>query len=315
MKKIILAFLGLALFLYIVLSVGLESIVQSLLGLDPVLLAIAVVLILPEVLLKGFKQRMLVSAFRQGTSLLENTKLWLISFFFGTASPAKSGEAARALYLKKAFGISLGQGLAVVFVERVADLAVLFALALIGFSLLALPAETGATVLFSIALLLAIFVLVLVFVFKKEAVKFVARPFFNRFAPERFKQGLREGFADFYKAISFYLGNPRTLLKFGIVTLLSWTVIFVQFYIVSLALSMNVNFIAFVFAFPVVVLVEAIPASISGIGTRDAAAVLMFGTLGVEPAIAVSFALTILAFNLISAFVGFLAFNSTEKPI
>jgi len=315
MKKILFSLLGLALFIFIVLSVGLDEIVRSLAAINPAMFLAVFVPLTVSVLLKGVKQRVILSPFKQGTSLLENTKIWLVGFFFGTASPAKSGDTVRALYLRNNFGISLGEGLAVVFVERVLDLAFLFAFAFMGLFFLVLPARADQGIVFPLVAFFVLFAAALLLLLKKNLLRAVVRPFFNMFAPERFKQSLKEGFNDFYKAISVYRSRRKFSLYLGLLTVLSWFVVFVQFYVIALALSIDIPFLLFVSVVPVILLVEALPISISGLGTRELASVVMLSLLGVVPALAISFSITVLVFNLFLATAGFLIFNSMKKPI
>lgn len=315
MKKILFSLLGLALFIFIVLSIGLGKIVGSLAAINPVMFLVGFVPFAVSVLLKGAKQRMILSPFKQNTSLLENIKIWLVGFFFGIASPAKSGDSVRALYLRNNFGISLGEGLAVVFVERVLDLAFLFAFAFMGLFFLVLPAKADQGILFPLVAFFVLFAAALLLLLKKSLLRIVVRPFFNMFAPDRFKQSLKEGFNDFYKAISVYKSRRRLLFYVVLFTAVSWLVIFTQFYVIAMALSINVPFLLFISVAPVILLVEALPISVSGLGTREAASVVMLGLLGVAGAMAISFSITVLVFNLLLATVGFFIFNSMKKPI
>ncbi len=315
MKKILLSLFGLALFLLIILSVGVDKILQSFSGLNPAMLPVVLALQFASLGVKGFKQQILVSVFKPGTKWIEHTKIWTIGFFFGTASPAKSGDSIRSLYLKRKFDLSLGQGLAVVFVERVLDIAFLFAFAFLGLYFVVIPKIADDGIMLSLGAFFALFVAALFVFTRKNILRKIARPFFNVFAPEKFKESLKEGFNDFYKSFSDFKSNAVPLLAIGFFTVISWLVVFAVFYAISVALSMNIDPIALVAVLPIILLVEALPISFSGLGTREAASVVMLGLIGVPAALAVSFSLTVLVFNLLLAAVGFAVFNSTEKPI
>ena len=314
MKKILFSLLGIILFLYIVISIGFDAIVQSFASLDLQLFALALLVLVPSLALKGLKQRRLISPFKAKTSLVENTKIWLVGFFFGTASPAKSGDAVRALYMRN-LGISLGEGLAAVFLERVLDLVVLFALAFIGLFMLTLPQEVGSGLLLPIVTFFIVFIVALIAILKKELTRFLLRPFFNMFAPEKFKQSIKQGFDQFYLAMQRYPERKANSFAVVLLTLLSWLIVFYQFHLLALALSIDISFISLALVLPIILLVEALPISLGGLGTREAAAIIMLGLLGIGAASAVSFSLTILLFNLIQAAMGFALFNSMEKPI
>ncbi|MAG21809.1 MAG: hypothetical protein CL943_00695 [Candidatus Diapherotrites archaeon] len=315
MKKTVFSILGLLLFLYILYTVGIEAIIGSLLGLDLLIFSSALVLLIPSLFLKGLKQKILLKPFESASSLVENTKIWLIGFFFGTASPAKSGDTVRALYLKDSFSISLGQGLATVFLERIFDLVFLFAFAFMGVVMLGLPAGITNTIFVSLVAFFAIFVVVILVMLNKSLVRIVIRPFFNFFAPEKFKASLKEGFNDFYEAVFSYSVHKKVSFSAGLLTAISWLIVFGQFYLLAIALSINISFASFILVLPIILLVEALPISFGGLGAREAAAILMLSFLGVGAAAATSFSLTVLLFNIIQAAIGFLLFNSMKKPI
>lgn len=315
MKKLVLTAVGIVLFLFVILSIGVEEVLESLLSIRPDVFAVALLILVPSIALKGFKQKLLVSVFRPKTSLLENIRIWIISYFFGAASPAKSGEAARSLYLKNSFGISLGEGLSVVFIERFLDTIFLFGFAFAGLLFMNSSGSLDPNLIISLAVFCLAFLAVIAVMLKKEVVRTLARPFFRAFAPQKFRPSLRKGFDDFYRAIHLYLKQPRQLLSVSLATFGSWLLIFVQFYIIALSLSIELGFLAFMLVLPVIMLVEALPVSFSGLGTRDAASVIMFGLFGIAASAAVSFSLAVLLFNLILAAAGFALFNTGKKPV
>jgi uncharacterized membrane protein YbhN (UPF0104 family) len=67
---------------------------------------------------------------------------------------------------------------------------------------------------------------------------------------------------------------------------------------------------------PTLTLVELIPISVSGIGTRDAAVVFFFSVLGIGSAEAVSFSLIYLIFGTyFNALVGFIAWLANPAKL
>jgi hypothetical protein len=217
--------------------------------------------------------------------------------------------------MKNLFGVSVGEGLAVVFVERALDLLLLFIAGFFGIFLLAVPPALASPVLFSLAAFFGVFALAVALLLKREPTRALLRPFFRAFAPERLKPGIKSGFDDFYRAIATYGEKRAAVLLAGLAALVSWIVVFFQFFLLALALSITLPFVSFALVLPVVLLVEALPVSVGGLGTREAASVVMLGLLGVGAPAAISFSLAMLLFNLVQAAGGFLLFNSLEKPL
>jgi uncharacterized membrane protein YbhN (UPF0104 family) len=79
-------------------------------------------------------------------------------------------------------------------------------------------------------------------------------------------------------------------------------------YTVTQVLGINVQFRYVLLMMPMITIVEILPISIAGIGTRDAAAIYFFGVVGVESAQAVGFSLlyVLVGTYLVAAF-GFVA--------
>ena len=155
--------------------------------------------------------------------------------------------------------------------ERFLDTIFLFGFAFAGLLFMNSSAALDQNVILSLVIFCAVFFAVIALMLKKEIVRVLIRPFFRAFAPEKFRPGLRKGFEDFYKAIHLYLKQPRQVLAVSLATFGSWLLLFVQFYIIALSLSIELGFLAFLLILPIMLLVEALPVSFSGLGTRDAA--------------------------------------------
>ena len=108
--------------------------------------------------------------------------------------------------------------------------------------------------------------------------------------------------ADIYRTINYHL---FFFLGHFILTVLAWSVCFIQYYFLALALGLNLNYFSIFFVVPILFLVSLIPISISGIGTRDAAAILVLSSFGISPELAIAFSLGILIENYILAVFGF----------
>jgi uncharacterized membrane protein YbhN (UPF0104 family) len=74
-------------------------------------------------------------------------------------------------------------------------------------------------------------------------------------------------------------------------TLFGWTLIFVLALYVARVLSIPVDPAFLVLIMPIVTLVELIPFTVSGLGTRDATVVYFFSVVGVGGAEAVGFSI------------------------
>jgi uncharacterized membrane protein YbhN (UPF0104 family) len=77
-------------------------------------------------------------------------------------------------------------------------------------------------------------------------------------------------------------------------------------YFGAMALNIPVTYFHMILILPFTTLVEALPISFSGVGTRDAVLILMFTLLGISSSLAVSFSIMILILNYIMNLFGVL---------
>ncbi len=307
-----LGLIGLAIFIYIVYSIGPGQIIESISKIDLLLFSLALLTLIPSVLIKAYKQGLLVNAFATRLGIAESAKIWLIGFFFSIVTPGRSGNLLKAFYFADRAAISSGKGLAAAIVERIFDVAVLFLFALLGFVMLSFyfvfQFDLGLILLFFAAFLLLVF-----FFSKKGLVEFLGKPLFRFFVPKRFVRQLRAGFDQFFEGIAVYKARKRLMLKVALLTILSWIVIIVQYYFVVVALQINVSFLYIFAVMPIVNLLSVLPIAFSGIGTRGASLLFFLGLVGATASNAISFSILILLFNLLLGAAGFVFLARGKK--
>jgi uncharacterized membrane protein YbhN (UPF0104 family) len=82
---------------------------------------------------------------------------------------------------------------------------------------------------------------------------------------------------------------------------LVWLVSIVPYYLLALSIGLNLSYMFLLSVVPIVALLDMLPISFSGIGTRDAALILFlsFISIGKEYAISLSFLILIFGYVLI----------------
>ena len=220
----------------------------------------------------------LISSFRWKLLLPENFtikklfSIYMIGAFFGSFMPGIiGGDAVRAYYLnKKAKKMSLT--LASIFMDRYLGYV---SLMLIGIS--AAPFAFHYFVDSSYKWLMpVIFAAFIVGSFL----------FFNLQLGKRFR-----GISEFYEYFITLKTQKRTIIK---AVLISFLVQFLNFLMVGiLAAGMGAKIpllLLFVFL-PIIITITTIPVSISGLGVREGAFVILLGLIGVKPEVATSLSL------------------------
>lgn len=206
------------------------------------------------------------------------------SLYIGFITPGRLGEFVKALYLKSDKQISLSRGMSSVLLDRLFDLYLLVILAIIGiwrFDILGRLSNTSL-------ILMVIIVLAPLLVLNKQLMMYIVRQLYNLVIVKKFKDKIEERFEDFYIGIN-QLINPKLLFS-GFLTCLSYTVFFIQCYLITIAMGITINFITITLFMAISNLISFIPISISGLGTRDATLIYLFSLINLSPELAVSYA-------------------------
>ena len=126
------------------------------------------------------------------------------------------------------------------------------------------------------------------------------------------KDKIEERFDDFYIGIN-QLINFKLIFS-AILTCLSYSVFFIQCYLIAIAIGISINFISITLFMAISNLISFIPISISGLGTRDATLIYLFSLIDLSPELAVSYAfLVFITFFVCGGLLGFMAW--CVKPI
>jgi uncharacterized membrane protein YbhN (UPF0104 family) len=273
---------------YALWGVDFSRLWADLAGFSPPAVGLYVVLVLAATLVPGLRLRFLMAGrIRAATGL----RACLMGIAVNNVLPARLGEMAKALYLRREGGVSLGRALEAVFWERFFDLNALAALgvaaaALLGRGLVLYPLLAGVGSGWAFLLLLRV---------RPRAAHAVARWLpgerLRLFAAEMLgllETNLRAGF----------------LARLGLWTLAAWTG-YAALYAVGLCLmaGLPADPALVLTVFAVATLGFALPGVPGGMGVYEAAVVLALGFFGVdrERAFAVALAMHLLQYLPVTA--------------
>ncbi|HIH21120.1 MAG: flippase-like domain-containing protein [Candidatus Diapherotrites archaeon] len=303
MKKIILPVLGIIVLGILLTQVNLQEVLNQLQKARPEFLLAAAILSFVTAFVKSLKWKQIVEATGHKISNVKAFKAFSIGFALSLASPGRIGDFARALFIKDRKR-GLASGLATVVIDRIIDIILLFCLAAIGLLVIAEKFQNQG---FEIAILAAILLSIAlsVMLFSREKARIVLKPFFRLIIPERFKGRAKSFFNEFYKALKSFAKNKEKVAKSIILGLLSWALTIAFALLIAQGVQLNADLIFIAACIPILLIVETIPISIAGIGTRDATAVFLFSFAGISPEKSISFSLLFLFFGyLILGFFG-----------
>lgn len=286
----ILSLIGIALFVIILSRINLGALVDILSHTSIVYLILALMVNCFAIILKSQKWKIIVNSVRPNFPLKESIKAFFVGFAFSTITPAKLGDFIKVLYINDD-RCGLGKCISTVVIDRLIDIILLFSIALIaicGFSVIyRIEILSVSTIVLIVAGLLAGLYLVL----HRPLLSALLKPFFTIFVPEHLKSKVTLYYDDFFSGLfTFYQDRSRFISSISI-GIISWIPPFVYGYLLALSIGIDTGILFFVLVIPVLSLLDLLPISISGIGTRDVALIFLFGLKGISPEQAVAFSL------------------------
>ncbi len=283
--KLLFPFIGIAIFVYIVYSIGVARIAATLSNLDPVLFAASVSLFVPRIVMSTYRWQLV--ARRQGihVDLAPLIRINLIGLFYGTVTPLWVGDWIRMPYLREESTAPLGTCASNVIIDQLMEFAALFGLALAG-SVILFPRHPLFFVAF-VALLVTVVAVIIYFREKNRSMRLL-RLVSRVLIPERYREPVFREFHAFYGRLP---GLSSLVVPFTL-GFLSYVLYFVQIYLVALSFNVGVPLADFVLVYPVAVLIGLIPITISGFGTREGVLITLLGVYGVAQNVAVATSLS-----------------------
>jgi len=303
--------IGVGIFLYLLLQIDVAQVASLIVQISIPLFALAVGVTFIDIVIKAFKWQVIFNSYNIPVPFTRFLKAWIVGLSLSLITPGKIGDFAKAYYLKDKAPV--GKGLTTVMADRVIDLLTLFVLTIIGLSLFATIYSSNAALLISTYILFSAFVLA-IFVFSRKSVaSFMLRPLYHRTVPEKYKEKMKGVYDDFYSGIAIILARKRVVISVILLTFLVWTGTILSIYLIILSLGITVPLNILFVIFPVITLLEALPISVSGVGTRDAALIFFFGFVAVSAEMSVAVSLIYLLISYIFAGTGFLLWY--KEPI
>lgn len=243
-------------------------------------------LILPGLFLKSCRWRYLLKLQGVDYSVSGSFMSYLGGVGAGIITPGRVGEAVKAVYLKEEKGLSLSEGLASVFLDRLCDLYVLSALGYLGLLYFwgTKNFQFGLSIFFSVFIFIPAFLLL-----NKSLLERISKAVYTLIISGMGK-GLLEGHARGFSMALKKIVTQRIYVPF-ILTILAYAVYFWQSYLLTRLMPINISYVTVVFFVSISSLVSMLPVTILGIGTREASMIYLFSLAGLSAESAVMYSL------------------------
>ena len=272
--------IGLALFVAILYFVDVPHILTYLRTANFWLVALSILLVIPHLATKAWRWQVLLRGVGINIGLLEAARLYAIGQAAGFLTPGQAGDAVKAVYLR-ADGHSLGRSLVTVVVDRLYDLLVVGGLAVWGIFVFG-EVPQGQT---AIIVLLVMGIVLLFVLFASHGWQGPVARIITRIVPARFLKG-----RDAQRSLENLVLPAPTLVASFAITIVSFVISYFRSWLLFAALGLFVPITYFLAATSIAGIAAILPVTVGGVGTRDAAFVVLFSMMGygAEPAVALS---------------------------
>jgi uncharacterized protein (TIRG00374 family) len=267
----------------VVLNVDLGATWAQIARANPLFLLLGTIAYYATFPLRGLRWRFVLGRVGTRIGMRDATEILFLSWFVNCLVPAKLGDLYRAYLLKGNFGGSISRTVGTIFIERIADIVVIFGLALAaGFWSFRGRSRPEIDALF-----LAGFVVAAVLVLLVIGLNYFGR-YLTRFLPER----VADLYARFHEGSTGAL-TARSLPVIGAFTVAIWLFEGLRLFFVIRALDLpdaNLGISPSLFVALAGSLLTAIPLTPAGVGFVEAGIVGLLALYGVvgEPALAVA---------------------------
>lgn len=287
--------LSLGLLAFLLARVGLGVTVEALREAEPGYLLAALALYLIGVPLRAYRWQGLLSALRISVPLARLVSLYLVGTFFNNILPTGvGGDVIRAYELTKD-GAGAAVAASTVLVDRASGLLVLLAVALIsvifGYRLVS-PDIALLIAVVSLGSFVGVALLLWDDLWRKVGQRL----------PRLRRLLLRRSLVNLYRSLKFYRGWP--IANALLVSVLFNLVLIAVNYLIALAVGVKVSLWYFFLFVPLISFSLMLPVSVSGLGVREGAYVLLFGQAGVTAPLALAMSLAFYALNVLVGLIG-----------
>lgn len=273
---------GLIIFIWLVFRCDWEAIGTIVLHIRWALLLPSLALFLVTMGLKAQRFRLLSRDVVGRISFRYAFLIYFAAYFVGTITPGRVGEFAKVQYLRRDKNVPVREAFRPVLLDRLYDLLCLAVVGLVGWAILDIGGLEPAPNLKVVFFVMLAAVLVSAPAWTRPLLRVLGRVTFLGDRMRGSALWLERSLGVFY---------TRTGGLCAAITIVAYLVGFLMAYLIARSVSINIPYWEFCAIMAVVCLAILLPITVSGLGTREAACVFLFGLYGVPAENALSFSL------------------------
>jgi hypothetical protein len=274
--KNLIPILGIIIFVYLVVNIGIEKILVTFSLLKPLHLTIAFFFIIPVLVITNYQWQLILRKQKIDVSPLDSLKILLVGCFYSYVTPGGLGSYARIFYLKGKSKEPIEKCISNILIFDVLTLlSTLFFATIGGFFLIGyLP-----NIFILIFAILITVIFLFAFFMKKERGKKVLKILLRIFISDKSKEKFNISVNSLYKDF------PETadLIFPFLIALIGALIYYSELYIIATFILIDIPYVFFILITPIGSVIGSIPITILGLGTRDVVLIAAFSLFGVMP--------------------------------
>ncbi len=292
---------GIAIITAMIYFVDITKVAAALSSADPFLMALAFLLTPVSMALRFVRWDRIIRLSGNRLGMWQNARIYMIGFFFGTITPSKLGDLLKFRYLHKEHGITQGTALSLSVLDRIFDLIVIIAVGSTALFIAYSAGSFASVLIVALVFAASLFMMLNRRIFRKCSDFLVLKlSVLRRYIGVESKVDKEGAFESLYAPFGKLRQSPAELSSITALSFLIWLSVGLQAQLIFLAMGISLEFFALFPILCLATLVSLLPLTVSGLGTREAAMILLFSMLGVPANKTISMSLLLLLIGQIS---------------
>lgn len=271
MKRLVSLLVSLAILFALYRHIGSGSLLEALVRTDAFWIGAALTMLIPLTVITAWRFFLLAPP-EAGLGFAESGRLILVASSMNLVLPSKMGDIAKAYFMTRQHNMAVGLSLSLVLFEKGADMLSLLVWCMFG--LLLYPNKDIVFWLFTLAIAGAFVFGLLLFCSDRFCRLFIGLAMTA--LPEGIAAKLKQLSVSLHQVRIYLWSDKRRLAEMIGISVGLWFLHLIQIWLFALALGGNVPMLSNLALAPLAILAGLVPLTFAGVGTRDAALILLY---------------------------------------
>ncbi len=285
-------------FIYIMLGIDIQGMLAFTFEIPPICVIILILSVLPITVLRGLRWKVIAEGMDLNLNTQAATEAICIAQLANLVIPGSFGDFIRVPFMKHR-GNQVDKSIISILLDAIIGSVVPFTI-----GILALVVILEVNISIEALLVVSIWI-----IGGYSFYRILRATLWTRFMKARLKRLMSEGIRgrSFFTLPSMLkaIGSRKIAISLAFATLL-FAFYVAQAYLLAIALQMEIEWTYLTVTLGLIIMMTTIPVTIQGLGIREGVLLFMLTRIGIEPALIISFSLTLMVVNITPAIAGFL---------